>query len=140
MGRLWTGQSIMIGRNRRNERGFTLVELLVVLAVIALLAGLVAPMAIHKIRDSKESALKEDLHNFRKAIDDHYADNGKYPVRLEDLVEKKYFRVVPVDPTTGSDKTWVLSLSDDPKQKDGIVDVHSGSTEKSVDGAPYNEW
>lgn len=124
----------------RGEKGFTFIELLVVLGILALLATLVASVSMGKIRQSKESALKEDLHNLRKAIDDFYADNGKYPKKLDDLVQKHYLRTIPVDPLTDSVETWQLLLSDDPAQKEGVVDVHSGSEEKSSDGNNYSDW
>jgi len=114
--------------------------MLLVLAVLALLAGLVASVSMGKIRQSKESALKEDLHAMRKAIDDFYADTGKYPKQLQDLADKHYLRSIPVDPITELNDTWQVVVSQDPAQKDGITDVHSGSEEKSSDGNNYNEW
>lgn len=122
------------------EDGFTFIELLVVLAVLSLLAGLVASVSMSKIRSSKESALKEDLHIMRKAIDDCYADTGSYPTKLDDLVEKHYLRSVPKDPFTESSETWKLVNPEDGTQKNGIVDVHSGSDEKTGDGENYSDW
>jgi general secretion pathway protein G len=122
------------------EKGFTFIELMLVLAILALLAGIAAAVSMGKIRSSKEAALKTDLANFRKALDDYYADTGKYPKKLDDLVEKRYLRAVPQDPFTESSDTWQAVYSDKPDQKDGIVDVHSGSDEKSGDGGNYSEW
>jgi general secretion pathway protein G len=139
----WMGAITMIGRRglrRLSEEGFTFIELLIVLAIMSLLASLVVSVSMGKIRQSKESALKEDLHNLRKALDDFYADKGKYPVKLQDLVDKHYLRSIPVDPLTESDDTWQTVVSQDPAQKDGIVDVHSGSGDKPNDGKPYSEW
>jgi len=124
----------------RGEKGFTFIELLVVLGILALLSSLVVAVSMGKIRQSKESALKEDLHNLRKGIDDYYADNGKYPKQLDDLVNKHYVRIIPIDPLTESVDTWKLIFSDDPNQKDGIVDVHSGSEDKTEDGNNYSDW
>jgi general secretion pathway protein G len=133
----------MTGDRKRpglSEEGFTFIELLIVLAIMALLASLVVSVSMGKIRQSKESALKEDLHQLRKALDDFYADKGKYPIKLQDLVDKHYLRSIPVDPLTDSDDTWQTVISQDPAQKEGIVDIHSGSEEKTSDGKPYNEW
>lgn len=133
----------MIGNWKRNlfsDDGFTFIELLIVLAIMALLSSLVVSVSMGKIRQSKESALKENLYNMRKAIDDFYADKGKYPVKLEDLVENHYIRSIPVDPLTESEATWQTVISQDPTQKGGIVDIHSGSQEKTNDGKSYNEW
>ncbi len=131
----------MTGRGRRlSEGGFTFIELLIVLAIMALLSGLAVSVSMSKIRQSKESALKEDLRGLRKALDDFYADHGKYPVKLTDLVEGHYLRSIPTDPLTDSDATWQLVTSQDPAQKGGIVDIHSGSEEKTSDGKSYGEW
>ncbi len=137
------GAITMIGNRQRLglcEDGFTFIELLIVLAIMSLLASLVVAVSMGKIRQSKESALKEDLHSMRKSLDDFYADKGKYPVKLQDLVEKHYLRSIPVDPLTDSEDTWKAVISQDPAQKGGIVDIHSGSEEKTSDGKPYNEW
>jgi general secretion pathway protein G len=123
-----------------NEGGFTFIELLVVLAVMALLSSLVVAVSMGKIRQTKESALKEDLHGLRKALDDFYADKGKYPVKLQDLVDQHYLRSIPPDPLTDSVDGWQTVLSQDPAQKGGIVDIHSGSEEKTIDGKLYSQW
>lgn len=134
----------MTGERKRrwalSEEGFTFIEMLVVLAVLSLLASLAAAVALGKIRQSKESALKEDLRVMRKAIDDSYADTGKYPKDLQDLVDRRYLRSIPLDPFTEKNDSWQPVLSQDPTQKDGIVDVHSGSDEKSGDGDNYSDW
>jgi general secretion pathway protein G len=124
----------------KGEGGFTFIELLLVLAILSLLAGLVVTVSMNKIRQSKESALKEDLHNMRKAIDDYYADKKHYPKKFQDLVDQHYLRSVPEDPLTESDGTWQPVYSQEPDQKDGIVDVHSGSEEKSDNGKTYSDW
>ena len=132
--------SVRAFRGMRNQKGFTFIELLVVLAVLSLLAGLVASVSMSKIRSSKESALKEDLHVMRKAIDDYYADTGAYPAKLDDLVEKHYLRSVPKDPFTESSDTWKPVFPEDATEKNGIIDVHSGTDEKTGDGENYSDW
>ena len=128
----------------RSQRGFTLMELLVVLALVAILAGLVAPIVSNSIVRAKESTLKENLFIFRKAIDDYYADTGSYPPHLKDLMDKHYLRNIPVDPITEKKDTWVEVPADTVKTDDnsdpGIIDVHSGSDETAIDGQPYKEW
>lgn len=120
------------------ERGFTLVELLLVLFVVALLASLVAPVVTGTIHQARESALKEDLHIMRKALDDFYTDNGRYPESLKQLVEKRYMRKIPVDPFTDSATTWVEVKG---QEKDtGVMDVRTGSEEKAADGVAYRDW
>ena len=126
-------------RQRKSGRGFTLIELLVVMAIIALLLTLAAPRYFQSVQRSREAVLKEDLHLMREAIDKHYADTGKYPANLEDLVTKKYLRRIPVDPITESATTWVLV---DPPDKPGsrvVFDVRSGAPGKSLAGTPYGE-
>lgn len=124
----------------RRHLGFTLMELLVVLALIAILATLAAPMVSNSLLRAKETTLKENLFILRKAIDDFYADAGSYPGELKQLVEKRYIRKVPVDPLTERDDTWVLMRAEEEKGEGGIIDVRSGSEEKSSNGESYREW
>ncbi len=121
-------------------RGFTLMELLLVLALIALLASLVTPVVTGSVHRARESTLKENLFAMRKAIDDYYADNGGYPAELELLVQKRYLRKVPADPLTERSDSWVLVRTDDDGKGNGIIDVHSGSEEKDSNSVPYKEW
>jgi general secretion pathway protein G len=127
--------------SRRNG-GFTLMELLLVLALIALLASLVSAVVTGSIHRARESTLKENLFTMRKAIDDYYADNGGYPAELGVLVEKRYIRKIPVDPFTELSDSWILVRTDDDGQGkgSGIIDVHSGSEEMADNGVPYKEW
>ncbi|MDD5330556.1 MAG: prepilin-type N-terminal cleavage/methylation domain-containing protein [Sulfuricella sp.] len=120
-------------------RGFTLVELLVVLAIIATLMSLVTPRYTGSVDKAKEAVLREDLASLREAIDKHYGDTGKYPASLDDLVSKRYIRRVPVDPITDSAATWILLPPPDP-QKGAVFDVKSGAPGKSRDGTPYSGW
>jgi len=124
------------------DRGFTLVELLLVLFIVALLASIVAPSVIGSMQKARESTLKEDLHVLRKALDDHYADHGKYPDELAELVEKRYVRRIPVDPITGRSDTWVLAREDsreDEGEGGGIRDIHSGAEGQARDGQYYKD-
>ena len=106
--------------------GFTLVELMVVLTVIALLLSVVVPDYMGRMRRAEEAVLKENLVVMRDALDKHYADAGKYPGALEELVAKRYLRSIPPDPFTQSPGTWVAVPPSDP-QKGGVYDVRSGA-------------
>ena len=123
-------------------RGFTLTELLLVLLFIAILASLVVPVVTSSVDRARESALKEDLYTLRKAIDDYYADKGKYPESLEQLVDNRYVRKIPVDPMTDRIDTWVeiRNESESDQADTGVIDVRSGSDEKDSDGVSYSEW
>jgi general secretion pathway protein G len=125
-------------------RGFTLLELLVVLFIVALLASIVGPTVTSGIQRSKEATLREDLRVMRKALDDHYGDTGTYPPALDALVEKRYLRNVPVDPVTGSSTTWTFEMEDsqdsDGEKTRGVRDVHSGAEGQGRDGTSYTEW
>ena len=107
-------------------RGFTLVELMVVLTVIALLLSVVVPDYVGRVKRAEEAVLKENLVVMRDALDKHYADAGKYPGSLDELVSKRYLRAIPADPFTQSPSTWVPVPPSDP-QKGGIFDVRSAA-------------
>ena len=107
-------------------RGFTLVELMVVLTVIALLLSVVVPDYVGRVRRAEEAVLKENLVVMRDALDKHYADAGKYPRSLDELVSKRYLRTIPSDPFTQSPATWVAVPPTDP-QKGSVYDVRSGA-------------
>jgi len=121
-------------------RGFTLLELLFVLVIVALLASIVGPMLVGSIGRARESTLKEDMHLMRRAIDDYYADNGKYPSELTDLVDKRYLRGIPADPVTERQDTWVVVRTGNDRGQGGIIDVHSGSELAANDGTYYRDW
>jgi general secretion pathway protein G len=123
----------------KTPRAFTLVELLVALAIIALLLSLVVPRYFGSLSRAEEAVLKENLALMRDAIDKHYADNGRYPAALEDLVTKKYLRALPSDPITQSATTWVVVPPTD-TQKGAVYDVKSGAKGAGRDGKPYGEW
>ncbi len=120
-------------------RGFTLVELLVVMAIIAMLLSLAAPRYFNSVDKSKEAVLRENLATTRQALDKYFGDNGKYPDTLDELVVKKYLRGVPVDPITGSTTTWTVVPPQDPEQG-GIFDIKSGAPGKSQDGSEFKDW
>jgi len=109
----------------KKNRGFTLVELMVVLTVIALLLSVVVPDYVGRMKRAEEAVLQENLTAMRDALDKHYADAGKYPASLEDLVSKRYLRSIPKDPFTQT-ATWVPVPPADPK-KGGVFDVQSGA-------------
>lgn len=111
------------------SRGFTLMELMVVMVLIAVLAGLAMPVVMNSIQRSREAVLKENLFIMRKAIDDFYADTGSYPGEIEQLVEKRYLRNIPVDPITERNDTWKVV-----RDGAGIIDIQS-----STDGQPSTE-
>ncbi len=124
--------------NGKQSAGFTLMELLVVLLLISLLASIVAPIITKSIHRAKESTLKEDLFILRQAIDDYYADNGKYPIELEVLVAEKYVRKIPPDPIAGQE--WNVIRVESEEGEQGIIDIQSRSDEQSAQGVRYNEW
>jgi len=119
--------------------GFTLVEILVVMSIIALLLALAVPRYFQSVARAQESVLKENLTLIRDALDKHYADTGKYPGTLGELVSKKYLRKLPDDPVAGSGGTWVVVPPDRP-EKGGVFDVKSGAAGKSLSGVPYSQW
>jgi general secretion pathway protein G len=130
--------------NRNNEAGFTLVELMIVMAIIGVLAVVAIPSYVGAVRQAREAVLKEDLHVLRAAIDSYTADKQKAPQSLQDLVTDGYIRSIPVDPMTRSAETWETSTSDALHSLDqtdpGIDDVHSTSQDQGSDGQPYNAW
>src|SRR3989344_6715849 len=122
------------------NKGFTLIELLIVMSIIAILATIAQPSFKQAIIKARESVLKEDLFILRDVIDQYYADKGKYPPAIDDLVGEGYIRGIPRDPFTNSADTWQLIYNSEQEEEQGIYDVHSGSDMVAVDGTPYNEW
>ena len=129
---------------RNREEGFTLIELAIVMAIIGILATLAVPSFVGAIRSAREAVLKTDLQTLRMAIDSYTEDKQKAPQSLDDLIQDGYLKVVPVDPMTRSNETWVTDTSDTLHTLDqtdpGINDVHSGSSDTGSDGKPYAEW
>jgi len=122
----------------RRFLGFTLIELMVVLTIVALLLTLAVPRYFGSIDKSKEAVLRENLNQMRDAISRYYADKGKYPESLDALATEKYLRGVPLDPVTESDKTWIIVQPEDP-QKGGVYDVKSGANGKTRDGREFSQ-
>jgi general secretion pathway protein G len=133
-----------VGRLRRQDAGFTLVELMIVMAIIGVLAMVAVPSYISAIKHAREAVLKEDLHTLRAAIDSYTMDKQKAPQSLDDLLQDGYLKSIPEDPMTKSATSWVTDTSDSMHSLDqtdpGIDDIHSGSDETGSDGQPYNTW
>lgn len=124
---------------RSGNKGFTLIEMLTVIAIIGILASIATPSFIRSVTRAKEASLRNSLFVLRDVIDQYYADHGNYPDSLEVLVEEKYIRSIPKDPFTGSRETWIL-IPPQEAGESGVYDVHSGSDRVSLYGTPYNEW
>lgn len=128
----------------QSRRGFTMIELMIVMAVIAILVGMAVPYYNKTLIRSKESLLKNNLFTMRTVIDEYTIDKGKAPQTLQDLVSEGYLRSVPVDPMTGSEQTWRIVMEDAltsvNQTEPGIFDVHSGSDKVGLDGTPYADW
>ena len=123
--------------DKARQKGFTLLELLVVLLIVGLIAALATPNVTASIKRAKEAALAENLAVMRRAIDDYYGDKGSYPAELEALVTERYLRFIPDDPFHDAKAAWaVVEGSGD----NGIEDIHSFSQEVGRNGEPYNEW
>ena len=124
---------------RPRTDGFTLIELMVVMAILALLVAIAAPPYFGKLERSRETALHQTLAVTREAIDQFYADNGKYPDDLGTLVSARYLRSLPYDPITESTATWTLIPPED-AEKGGVYDVRSGAEGIGRNGTPFQEW
>lgn len=120
--------------------GFTLIELMVVMAIIASLLSLALPRYFNSVERSREAVLKQDLHIMRDAIDKYFADRGRYPQTLDELAEKRYLRRVPPDPITDSVSTWITLPPPEGEVREGVYDVRSGAPGNSLDGEPYESW
>lgn len=131
-------------RKRKQDAGFTLIELMIVMAIVGVLAVVAVPSFVGAIRQAREAVLKEDLHVLRAAIDSYTMDKQKAPQSLDDLIQDGYLKEIPQDPMTRSKDTWVTDTSDSLHSLDqtdpGIDDIHSGSQETGTDGQPYSSW
>lgn len=124
--------------------GFTLIELMVVMSLIVILAGIGLVVHANSQTRAKEAVLKEDLFRLRDAIDQYYADKNTYPPSLDALVSEKYLRAIPQDPFTNSATTWQVTMSEldpiNPAATPGVFDVKSGSQGLALDGTMYADW
>jgi len=126
--------------------GFTLIELIIVLAIIGILLGLAIPQYQTAAKRAREAVLKENLFILRKLINQYHLDKGQYPPSLQALVEEGYLRSIPLDPITKSQDTWVEIREEFTEEliqaglQPGVIDVQSGSKEIGLDGSPYNTW
>ena len=136
----------MIGpyRSSRQQRGFTLIELIIVCAMISILLGVMVPVYKTHILHANEAVLKEDLFNMRQAIDQYTQDKGKAPQALDDIVTAGYLHAIPKDPITRATDTWQVVQEDVLTSIDqtapGISDVKSGASTNSSEGTAYNTW
>ncbi len=124
------------------QRGFTLLELMIVITVIIILAAIVLPQYQKTIHATREAVLRDDLFKMRSLLDQYAADKQKLPQTLDDLVSGGYLRELPKDPIT-SQPDWTVVTGEDPNSssgEQGVTDVHSASTDVSSEGTPYSEW
>jgi general secretion pathway protein G len=135
---------VSVRRIPKQDLGFTLIELMIVMAIIGVLAAVAIPRFAAAIQQAREAVLKEDLHVLREAIDSYTMDKQKAPQSLDDLITDGYLKAIPEDPMTHSKETWVTDTSDSLHSVDqtdpGIDDVHSGAQEMGSDGQPYSSW
>ena len=125
------------------KKGYTLVELMIVVAIVGILVSLAIPNFQQSAMKAKETALKQNLFTMRAVLDQYYADRGDYPENLEVLVEAKYLRAIPLDPLTKSSTTWTKIYEEQEEGDDspaGVYDIKSGSEEVARNGTPYKEW
>jgi general secretion pathway protein G len=131
-------------RRSPSADGWTLIELMVVMTLIVVLAGIGLATYTNSVKRSREAALKEDLFQLRSALDQYYADKNRYPPSLDALVSEKYVRALPVDPFTNSVDTWQIVMSEpdpsNPSAESGVFDVRSGSDQIALDGTRYADW
>jgi general secretion pathway protein G len=134
----------MVSTERRDrESGFTLIEMIIVITIIGILAGIALPRVQVALRSSREAVLKEDLFRFREAIDQYHADKGNYPASLQTLVDEGYLRRLEPDPITGAadwEEVFAETNDSNPDEAPGVYDVHSASTEIGLNGEAYNLW
>jgi general secretion pathway protein G len=125
-------------------RGFTMIEMMIVILIMVILMGIAVPLYQQSIVRARESVLREDLYTLRNAIDQYTLDKQRAPQTLQDLVSAGYIKSLPKDPFTAASDTWTTEMEDSLRSLDqtqpGIADVHSGSTRTGLDGTAYNTW
>ena len=130
--------------SRRTFRRFTLIELMIVMAIVGIMLSMAVPLYQKSIIRSKESVLKQNLFTIRTVIDEYTYDKQKAPQSIQDLVSEGYLRAVPIDPMTGREDTWRIIMEDatnsTSQSEPGIFDVRSGSEAKSLEGTAYSDW
>jgi general secretion pathway protein G len=137
------GRGFQLFGQRRNARGFTLLELMIVISIIMILMAIAVPIYTNNIKRAQEAVLRQDLFTLRQVIDQYTLDKQKAPQGLDDLKQAGYIREIPKDPMTG-EANWEVqqdeTLMDPNEQEPGISDVHSASTATSTDGTAYSTW
>lgn len=128
----------------RALRGFTLIEIMIVMTIVSILVSIAVPLYQKSIIRAKESVLRNNLFTLRTVIDEYTYDKKKAPQSLEDMVSGGYLRQVPIDPITGTDQSWIVIMEDALTSVDqtepGLYDVRSGSDGIGLDGTAYGEW
>ena len=134
----------LLTRSGKKSRGYTLIELIIVMAIISVLVAIAVPLYQKSLLRTKESLLKNNLFTLRTVIDEYTFDKQKAPQSLDDLVTEGYLRAVPIDPITGNAQSWRVIMEDSltavNQTQPGIYDVRSGSDLRSLEGTPYAEW
>jgi general secretion pathway protein G len=128
----------------KQRRGFTLIEILIVVSIIGILVSIAVPIYQKSILRTRESVLRNNLFTIRTVLDEYTYDKQKAPQTLQDLVTEGYLREVPMDPMTGTNQSWKIDMEDSLRSvnqtEPGLFDIHSASDKKGLDGTPYVEW